>query len=76
MFSIPGVLAHLRLFSYNLDNSKNSFGCSFKKSALLRHNLWKNSPTPVFLPGEFQGQRSLLGCRLWGRTESDTTDAT
>ena len=33
-------------------------------------------PTPVFLPGESQGQRSLLGCRLWGRTESDTTDAT
>ena len=24
-------------------------------------------PTPVFLPGESQGRRSLLGCRLWGR---------
>ena len=33
-------------------------------------------PTPVFLPGESQGQRSLVGCRLWGRTESDTTEAT
>ena len=33
-------------------------------------------PTPVFLPGESQGQRSLAGCRLWGRTESDTTEAT
>ena len=32
--------------------------------------------TPVFLPGESQGQRSLLDCRLWGRTESDTTDVT
>ena len=32
--------------------------------------------TPVFLPGESQGQRSLVGCRLWGRTESDTTEAT
>ena len=31
-------------------------------------------PTPVFLPGESQGWRSLVGCRLWGRTESDTTD--
>ena len=31
---------------------------------------------PVFLPGESQGQRSLLGCHLWGRTESDTIDAT
>ena len=36
----------------------------------------KWQPTPVFLPGESQGQRSLVGCRLWGRTESDTTDAT
>ena len=25
--------------------------------------------TPVFLPGESQGQRSLVGCCLWGRTE-------
>ena len=32
--------------------------------------------TPAFLPGESQGRRSLLGCRLWGRTESDTTEAT
>ena len=31
---------------------------------------------PEFLPGESQGQRSLVGCRLWGRTESDTTEAT
>ena len=31
-------------------------------------------PTPVFLPGESQGQGSLVGCRLWGRTESDTTE--
>ena len=36
----------------------------------------KWQPTPVFLPGEFQGQRSLLGCHLWGRTESVTTEAT
>ena len=36
----------------------------------------KWQPTPVFLPGESQGQGSLLGCRLWGRTESDTTEAT
>ena len=35
----------------------------------------KWQPTPVFLPGESQEQRSLMGCRLWGRTESDTTEA-
>ena len=32
--------------------------------------------TPVFLPGESQEQGSLVGCRLWGCTESDTTEAT
>ena len=36
----------------------------------------KWQPTPVFLPGESQGQRSLMGCHLWGHTESDTTEAT
>ena len=33
-------------------------------------------PTPVFLPGESEGQGSLVGCRLWGHKESDTTEAT
>ena len=33
----------------------------------------KWQPTPVFLPGESQEWGSLVGCRLWGRTESDTT---
>ena len=33
-------------------------------------------PTPVFLPGESQGRGSLVGCCLWGHTESDTTEAT
>ena len=36
----------------------------------------KWQPTPVFLPGESQGQRSLVGCCLWGRTELDTTEVT
>ena len=36
----------------------------------------KWQPTPVFLPGESQGQGSLVGCHLWGRTELDTTEAT
>ena len=39
---------------------------------------WKRKwqPTPVFLPGDSQGRWSLLGFCLWGRTESDTTEAT
>ena len=31
-------------------------------------------PTPVFLPGEFHGQRSLAGCSPWGHKELDMTE--
>ena len=31
-------------------------------------------PTPVFLPGKFHGQRSLVGYSPWGRKESDVTE--
>ena len=31
-------------------------------------------PTPVFLPGEFHGQRRLVGYSPWGCKESDTTE--
>ena len=40
------------------------------------HALEKWQPIPVFLPGESQGQGSLVGFRLWGRTESDMTEVT
>ena len=33
-------------------------------------------PTPVFLPEEFHGQRSLVGYSPWGHRESDTTEVT
>ena len=46
--------------------------------SLLTFMHWRRKwqPTPVFLPGESQGQGSLVGCRLWGCTKSDTTEAT
>ena len=34
----------------------------------------KWQPTPVFLPGKFHGQRSLVGYSLWDRKESDRTE--
>ena len=43
---------------------------------IFMHWRRKWQPTPVFLPGESQGPGSLVGCRLWGHTESDTTEAT
>ena len=41
----------------------------------VRKIPWRRKwqPTPVFLPGESHGQRSLAGCSPWGRKESDTT---
>ena len=42
--------------------------------AVERRRQWH--PTPVLLPRKSYGRRSLVGCRLWGQTESDTTEAT
>ena len=38
----------------------------------LQRRRWH--PTPVLLPGESHGWRSLVGCSPWGREESDTTE--
>ena len=42
----------------------------------VRKIHWKREwqPTPVFLPGEFHGQRSLVGYSSWGHKELDTTE--
>ena len=39
---------------------------------------WRRAwqPTPVFLPGESHGQRSLVGYSPWGCKELDTTEVT
>jgi len=44
----------------------------------VRKIPWRRAwqPTPVFLPGEFYGQESLLGYSPKGCTQSDTTEAT
>ena len=51
---------------------------SFFFLAMLHSLCWRRKwqPTPVFLPGESQGQGSLVGFHLWGHTESDTTEVT
>ena len=42
----------------------------------VRNTPWRRAwqPTPVFLPGESHGQRSLVGYSLWGHKESDMTE--
>ena len=44
----------------------------------VRKIPWRTArqPTPVFLPGESHGQKSLMGYSPWGHKESDTTEAT
>ena len=66
----PGGLQSMGLLrvGHNLATSLSLF--------TFMHWRMKWQPTPVFLPGESQGQGSLVGCRLWGRTESDTTEVT
>ena len=49
------------------------FHCSLSLFTFM-HWRRKWQPTPVFLPGESQGRGDLVGCRLWGCTESDTTE--
>ena len=47
-----------------------------KMLSLFTFMHWRRKwqPTPVFLPGEYQGRRSLVGCGPWFREESDTTE--
>ena len=57
----------------NLDESQTRLNDSLSVFTFM---YWRRKwqPTPVFLPGESQGQGSLVNCHLWGRTESDTTE--
>ena len=53
-------------------------GHDWASPSLFTFMHWRKKwqPTPVFLPGESQGQGSLVGSRLWGHTELDSTEAT
>ena len=42
----------------------------------LEESMQPTQPTPVLLPGESHGQRSLVGYSPWGCEESDTADVT
>ena len=74
-WKIPWAEEPGRLQSMGLQRVRHDWATSL---SLLTFMHWRRKwqPTAVFLPGESQGQGSLVGCRLWGRTESDTTEAT
>jgi len=52
------------------------FSLQKEKRILAPQPNWRRQwyPTPVFLPGESHGRRSLDGCSPWGRGESDMTE--
>ena len=61
--------------------SGKEFACNAGDPDLIswvRETPWRRAwqPTPVFLPGESHGQRSLAGYSPWGHKESHMTEAT
>ena len=60
-----------------LDEAQAGIKMAGRNTNNLRYAVEKEMATHSrFLPGESQGWGSLVGCRLWGHTESDTTEAT
>ena len=74
-WKIPWMEEPGRLQSMGSLRVRHDFTTSLSLFTFM-HWRRKWQPTPVFLPGESQGQGSLVGCRLWGHTESDMTEAT
>ena len=72
---IPWVEEPGRLQSMGSLRVRHNWAISLSLFTFM-HWRRKWQPTLVFLPGESQGQRSLVVCHLWGRTESDTTEVT
>jgi len=74
-WKIPGMEKPGRLQSMGSGRVGHDWVTSLSLFTFL-HWRRKWQPTPVVLPGESQGRRSLVGCCLWGCTESDTTEVT
>ena len=72
-WKIPWMEEPGRLESVGLLRVRHDWAPSLSLFTFM-HWRRKWQPTPVFLPGESQGQRSLVGCRLWGHTELDMTE--
>ena len=74
-WKIPWTEEPGRLQSMGSQRVGHNWATSLSLFTFMRwRRKWQH--TPVFLSGESQGQRSLVGCRPWGHTESDTTEAT
>ena len=74
-WKIPWMEEPGRLQSMGPLRVRHDWAASFSLFTCM-HWRRKWQATPVFLPGESQGRGSLVGGHLWGRTESDMTEAT
>ena len=74
-WEIPWTEEHGRLQSMGSLRVRHDWATSLSLFTFL-HWRRKWQPIPVFLPGESQGRRSLVGCCLWGHTELDMTEMT
>ena len=80
---VPQICWHLRTI-FPGGASGKELACQSRRHKRPGFNPWVRKipwrrewqPTPVFLPGESHGQRSLVGYSPWGRKESHTTEAT
>ena len=72
-WKIPWVEEPDRLRSMGSLGVRHDWATSLSLFTFM-HWRRKWHPTPVLLPGKFHGRRSLVGCRLWGHTELDTTE--
>ena len=83
------MATHSSTLAWKIPWTEEPGGLQSIGSLRVRHDLvtslslftfmhWRRKwqPTPVILPGQSQGWGSLVGCRLWGCTESDTTEVT
>ena len=77
----PLMAPHSSVLAWKIPWTEEPSGLQFMGSLRVGHNWptslslltymhWRRKwqPTPVFLPGKSHGQRSLVGCHLWGRT--------
>ena len=64
--SLQSMGSSIRLIDFQLSDFTFTFHFHALEKDMATHS--------VFLPGESQGQGSLVGCRLWGHIESDTTE--
>ena len=70
------IYQYINLYSKIAKNIKNedSTKTDIKSEFNIQNQRKQWHPTPVLLLGKSHGRRSLVGCHLWGRTESDTTE--